>query len=595
MINFKAMNNKALYIASLALAVSVSLQAQKKATAKDTTLNRQMVLERAFTPVFKDASRIDQLPQVSEPKASKSPVQYQFNTLDLAYPTQWKTIQPEKKMGRPDFSTQKGYLNLGIGHQSSTFGNGGILLVNDAANKLSVTFDHRLSNDTRKIAQTGEKQTVFSTDNALQGNYSHEFENSALELTAGYKHSAFNYFGLPHDSIKVADLSGLSSKHQIHNQLFFRGELHSLEGAPLEYRATVKYGYFGKKLSALDSVAGNKEHNLLLEGSVSGNFSENSRIGLDFALNNFIYSKDKKLDVNEEMYKPENYGLLDFTPHYDIEGDKFHVRLGLKAQIRFTKDTKAFLAPSISGKWEFTDRFFLNGEIGGGTKVYSFEQADAEYRYLNPSLRLEDRFTPLDATIGVRTNAIPGFGIELLTGYKSGEDYFMTTEQNGDRTNMLVPHLTNIKQTKVGFLVEYKYDNLADLQLKLLKYSYKMNPKETLYTDIKAWGKPGLEVSLDGDFHLTKKISAQLNYYLASGRYGIKRTFNEMALLIPGKEFETVSLKPISNLNISGRYTFSKNLSAFVQLNNLLFHKYDLWYGMPAQSFNFVAGIGLTF
>ena len=197
-------------------------------------------------------------------------------------------------------------------------------------------------------------------------------------------------------------------------------------------------------------------------------------------------------------------------------------------------------------------------------------------------MRLKDTFTPLDATISFRTNAVPGFGFELLTGYKSGEDYFMTSEQTGNRTNVLTPHQTDIKQTKIGLLAEYKYDKIADLKFKLMKYSYKVDPEEAITAKTKAWGKPDFELSLDGDFHLTEKVSAQMNYYLASGRYALVND-------------ETVSMKPISSLNIGSRYAFNKKVSAFAQLNNLLFQKYDLWYGMPAQSFNFVAGIGLTF
>ncbi|MDP4268946.1 MAG: TonB-dependent receptor, partial [Bacteroidota bacterium] len=526
-------------------------------------------------------SRIDQLPQVTEAKATKSPVQYQFNALDLAYPTQWKTIQPEKKMGRPDFSEQKGYVNLGAGAQTNTYGNGGFLLVNDAANKLSLTFDHRLINDTRKIKQTGDENTVFSTDNALQGNYGHEFEKSALEISGGYKHSAFNYFGQPSVVLETFAPVTIYNDHQIHNRLFLQGEMHSLEDSVLEYKAMVKYGFLGKKLSAIDSLSGNREHHILIEGEISGRFMENSRIGLDFGLNNFVYQTDKALEV-EEIYKPENYGLFEFTPHYDIVGEKYNVRLGFKSEFEFAKKNVIHLAPSISGKWEFADRFFLIGELGGGSKVYSFEQADAEYRYLNPAMRLKDTFTPLDATISFRTNAVPGFGFELLTGYKSGEDYFMTSEQTGNRINVLTPHQTEIKQTKIGLLAEYKYDKIADLTFKLMKYSYKVDPEETITAKTKAWGKPDFELSLDGDFHLTEKVSAQMNYYLASGRYALVND-------------ETVSMKPISSLNIGSRYAFNKKVSAFAQLNNLLFQKYDLWYGMPAQSFNFIAGIGLTF
>ncbi len=578
------MNKKLLYTACLALTF-LTIQAQQKAT-KENDLNREMVLERAYNPVFKDASRIDQLPQITEPSVARSPIQYQFNTLSGNFPLQWKTILPEKKMGQPDFTEQKGYVNFGIGMPTNTYGNAGILLIDDAANKLSFTLDHRLSNDRRKIQSTGGKQSIFSTDNALQGNYSHESEKSAIDLAAGYKHSAFNYFGTPSDIDPVLMFiylsPAISDKHQIHNNLFFQGELKSLEKSTLEYKAKARYGYFGKKLSAPDSIDGNKEHHILLEGEISGSFMENSRIGLDIALNNFIYNTDKRLEIADDKLKPENYGLFEFTPHYDIAGEKFNVRLGLKSEFEFANKTVVHLAPNISGKWEFASRFFLNGNIGGGSKIYSFEQTDLEYRYLNPAMRLKDTFTPLDATVSIRTNAIPMFGFELLTGYKSGEEYYMTSDQAYNRINVLTPHLSDIKQFKVGLLAQFNYEKKLDLQFKLMKYSYNAEPEETLVTEIKAWNKPDLELSLDGNFKADEKLSMQMNYYLATGRYA----------LVNG---ESVKMNAINNLSIGGRYAFTKQISAFAQMNNILFQKYDLWYGMPAQNFNFVAGVGLTF
>ncbi len=574
------MNKKLLYIACLTMTFT-AMQAQKKA-AQDTVLRQQLVLERAYNPVFKDAARIDQLPQITEPTIAKSPIQYQFNTLNTNFPLQWKTIQPEKKMGQPDFTEQKGYVNFGIGMPTNTYGNAGILLVDDAANKLSVSFDHRLTNDRRKIQQTGEKQTVFSTDNALQGNYSHEFEKSAVDFSAGYKHSAFNYFGTPSDFALVFSLPSLSNKNQIQNQFFLEGNIHSLEGSPVEYKAGIQYDYFGKKQSLWDSIAGNKEHHILLEGDISGRFLENSRIGLEVALNNYIYTTDKRLEFADEAFKPENYGLLEFTPHYDLEGENYELRLGLKSEFEFSDKMHFHIAPSISGKWEFAPRFFLNGNIGGGTKIYSFAQTDADFRYLDPSIRMKDTFAPLDATVSIRTNAIPMFGFELLTGYKSGEEYYMTSEQMGNRVNVLTPHLADIKQFKVGLLAQFNYEKIVDLQFKLMKYSYDVDPEETLTTTTKAWNKPNLELSLDGNFQLNEKLSAQMNYYLASGRYALVND-------------NTEKINAINNLSIGGRYAFTKQISAFAQMNNILFQKYDLWYGMPAQNFNFVAGIGLTF
>ena len=42
-------------------------------------------------------------------------------------------------------------------------------------------------------------------------------------------------------------------------------------------------------------------------------------------------------------------------------------------------------------------------------------------------------------------------------------------------------------------------------------------------------------------------------------------------------------------------YNINKTFSVNVQLNNVLFQKYDIYYGYPAQGFNLMGGINVNF
>jgi outer membrane receptor protein involved in Fe transport len=58
---------------------------------------------------------------------------------------------------------------------------------------------------------------------------------------------------------------------------------------------------------------------------------------------------------------------------------------------------------------------------------------------------------------------------------------------------------------------------------------------------------------------------------------------------------QPVNLKDIHQVNVSGTYEINDAVSVFAQVNNLLFQRYDLWYGYPAQNFNVMAGINWKF
>jgi hypothetical protein len=64
--------------------------------------------------------------------------------------------------------------------------------------------------------------------------------------------------------------------------------------------------------------------------------------------------------------------------------------------------------------------------------------------------------------------------------------------------------------------------------------------------------------------------------------------------LIPGQASNVVMDNAI-DLNLSGKYEFTRKLSAFVQLNNFGFRKYEKWMGYPVQSFNLLGGISYSF
>jgi outer membrane cobalamin receptor len=97
---------------------------------------------------------------------------------------------------------------------------------------------------------------------------------------------------------------------------------------------------------------------------------------------------------------------------------------------------------------------------------------------------------------------------------------------------------------------------------------------------------PTFELNLNSSVNITPKTSVELDYRLETGRVAIDPL--QVA-------FTNVNMAPVHQMDISSRHLFSSNLSAFAKLNNILFQKYDIWYGIPAQNFNFMVGIGYTF
>jgi outer membrane receptor protein involved in Fe transport len=50
-----------------------------------------------------------------------------------------------------------------------------------------------------------------------------------------------------------------------------------------------------------------------------------------------------------------------------------------------------------------------------------------------------------------------------------------------------------------------------------------------------------------------------------------------------------------ADLNLGVEYRYSKNVSAFINFNNILNNKYERWYRYPVYGFNMLGGLTLTF
>ena len=147
----------------------------------------------------------------------------------------------------------------------------------------------------------------------------------------------------------------------------------------------------------------------------------------------------------------------------------------------------------------------------------------------------------------------------------------------------------NTKRFFAGVNLKYNYQKLFEINLKGVYNNWKANYGDSWIGGEanaeldRAWGKPTAEINAGVTVRPIDKLAVDVNYYLATGRY----------TQLGGNE--EVNLNNINELNIRGMYNINKTFSVNVQLNNVLFQKYDIYYGYPAQGFNLMGGINVNF
>ena len=145
------------------------------------------------------------------------------------------------------------------------------------------------------------------------------------------------------------------------------------------------------------------------------------------------------------------------------------------------------------------------------------------------------------------------------------------------------------KQLFIGANLKYSYQQLFEVSLKGVYNNWKVEETDEFKSigftknEPEAYGMPEMEITAGVTVRPIKNLSASLDYYLATGR----KSF----LITDGEK----NMKNINELNLTGAYNFNDTFGMYLKLNNVLFQKYELYYGYPLQKFSAMIGVNINF
>jgi predicted porin len=194
--------------------------------------------------------------------------------------------------------------------------------------------------------------------------------------------------------------------------------------------------------------------------------------------------------------------------------------------------------------------------------------------------------------------AISNLSLEAFTGYKitKKEHFFLPVSNFYHINNTLIadqwlyPGYEDTQTFKLGGNIHYFFSDIVDVRLNATYYKWFIL-KEKDYYEFTAWHKPDFETDLTIGLQLIPRLRFDLLYHLETGRkVDVTERYNAIYTLV-----DSVKMKNIHDLSFKGTYSINKTISTYVTINNLLFQKYDLWYGYPNENFNIMVGISVKF
>lgn len=578
--------------------VATALYAQDD---KTTNLNREMTLEREYDPSVQDANKVNTLPAVKEPEVRKIPIDYSTLTFQATPVKEFSLLSSGNILTDMEYNKRRGYLNFGIGTYMNINGDLGYHILRTEKDQLNLYFSHRSTNGDVKYIQTDEEIKAKINDNLGGLNFRHVFDKAIFHLDGKYGYSAYNYYGLPIYPSLLSSLMPPADREtdQVAQTIAVYGGIQSKEEALVGYRLDLGYTNFGYKYGLNKSTDGPTEHTIDLKGGLSAATSWGHRIGLDASLLFLSYSEPAEQSrpdssANYATYF-DNHGVIMLSPYYSIDGGNWHLRLGANVGY-ITGDNDKFMAsPNISIDAEVADRTVLYAAALGSINTNSQYELSQVNRYNNPIAGIQPSRNWLNVKAGVKSGVAPGCWFDVFGGYKIINDdfFFLPNRIYGDNDFANISTRMTDIDTKLLFFgaeLKYAYQKFLDFRLKGVYNNWKANRGDSWRVpsspneEVTPYGRPDLEMTAGFTVKPMPNMAVSADYYLATGRY----------TKIDDSKVD-YKFNNINELNVTGSYTINDTFGAYVKLNNLLFQKYEWYYGYPMQGFSVMAGVNLNF
>ncbi|MDO4524517.1 MAG: hypothetical protein Q4B61_04195 [Bacteroidales bacterium] len=561
------------------------------ASATDTTIKRNIEVVRDYTPVIKEAGKINTMPELKDVNTKKIEVDYKVWTstykpktdiipsLDYALAS-----QEENKYSR------EGFLRLGGGNYKSFLGE----LYTPIYNSDVALFDFYLKHNSSfgNVTLKKDNYDVLSNDVLSKGLYNDNKARISFlrsirirEISAfgEFGYNRFNYYGLNSDMISFSEQNKDKEEPEYKND----DQKNSHLTAALNFRFRSKDYIEQWKYDLQTNWRLLKTHFDVAENTIFTDLAASYRmqesiLSLKFQMYNVFVSTPENGSIDfSKAQNFNNFTVLKFNPYYSFISEVGRLNLGLKASFGINQGKNTAFSPDITGQVRVIDNiWYVYAGVTGDYKVNTLRSLANENIYLSPDARPEDTYIPLDIYLGTKLNIGKSVNTDIHIGYKIiNNQYFYVnkSDSTGMKNTFDVVYDKNVGQFNCGAAINYNFREKVDFSLKIGYNKWSLEKQK------EAWMLPAAQIGLGVSYVPTDFLRFNINYDLEAGR---------KAKL--GKD-SSVDLKNFNDISLGANYKLMSFLDVFARFNNILNQRSEFWYGYPSQGFNFLLGLTLTF
>ncbi len=522
-----------------------------------------------FDPRVSDAFKIRKNPDMEKIEVEKEDVNYEIQSVRLPVSFELDPIRPARMVGDPLDKLYNNHLRLAMGTSTMPY----LEYFYNSTRSRDNAFGIHLKHFSASGKLDGHPFPGFS-DNLAEVYNKRFFKNHILTTSVGYERNVVHSYGIPTEIYDTLSRDiGKDDIRLLYNRITasvgFNSDYSSYDDDKFHHSFGLDFYYFTDN-------ADNSELNLEFTGDIYKEVNllkaaEEQYLGLKIGadyLNN-------KWDTLNGVYS----GIYSVTPYLENSFKNIDLTAGVNIFIDSdSTSSRIKFYPDVHLKMELIKNIFvLKGGISGNTSGDYMYGLTRENPFLKGFVPLQFRYHKSILYAGL--NASISKNIDFA-GYFEADNvqnapFFLkdTTTELANRFNLVHD---SIRSIRIKAELQYHLQEKLDIMLGAEYTEY------TLTRLKEAWNKPAIEGYLKARYDLQEKIIVTGELFFIGER---------KALGIKDGVFQTVTLDPVIDANISAEYRYNKLLSGFVSFHNLAGGKYQRWSSYPTYGFQFMAGL----
>ncbi len=600
--------------AFLATAFGLSgFAATAQAQESDSTLVREMLIEKEYTPVVRDADKIVRMPEVESPKANKTAIVHSDPAFSMSPGSEINNLSSGNIGTNYKFSRERGYLNIGYGVYNNIVFDKGFKFVDTDENKFGIILNLNSFSGRVKSNQSSDKSRMRNTNSVIDLFYNHTGSKVKFSSDIKLGWNPFSYYGFVPETIDGTQLYDTEQSQEAapweHSSIHHLGQRISRFGADFKIESNNNPDWYYEVFASFMRLGFKRpdfsENAVHMGGQLSRIVSDSWRLTGDVDLKYLIYAGDK--------YGLKNSGVSSFKAYFDyLNKDEFSFKGGLVLDVANGLSPHFTVAPNVDLDWKVSEAFGMYTSFTGGMKQYSFDDEITKIRYFLGD-QTKNSYTPVDFNIGFRTSPVSGLQFDVFANldYTCNERFYysnlsayykpLESEEFSYALNRIGAYTKDAFKYSVGGIVKYNYGKTFDIKFAVQGNGYSL--KDEYFASY----KPKCEIKLNLGYRPVEKLLLNLDYDFQSRNDGLVE--KNVSYFMAGEEISAlpdagsslpsdyyrVSMKNLNMMNVKATYSFTDTFALYAHVNNITNYKHDQWYGMPTMGLNFIAGFSFKY